>query len=93
MRACEARRKVLVVTDTKTLNVEELIATAALGITHEVVLAVCTLRSAHGEEPPVQITGAMSVSDVIFMPLAFSMTDASVTEGCTKEWSSCPQHG
>jgi len=80
----EPGEKVLVVTDTKTLNVGELIATAALEITDEVVLAVCTPRSAHGEEPPIQITNAMSVSDVIFMPLAFSMTHASAIKDARK---------
>ena len=76
----EPGEKVLVVTDTKTLNVGELIATAALGITDDVVLAICTPRSAHGEEPPIQIASAMSVSDVIFMPVTFSMTHASATK-------------
>ena len=76
--------KVLVITDTKTLKVGELIATEALGITNEVVLAVCTPRRAHGEEPPPQIANAMSVSDVIFMPLVFSMTHAVATKEARK---------
>jgi len=72
--------KVLVLTDTKTLRVGELMATAALGVTNDVILAVCTPRNAHGEEPPAHIVNAMRDSDVLIMPLRYSMTHASATK-------------
>lgn len=71
--------KVLILTDTKTLRVGELVAMAALQITEDAVLAVITPRSGHGDEPPAHIASAMSQSDVIIMPLRFSMTHASAT--------------
>jgi len=72
--------KLLVLTDTKTLRVGELMATAALGVTNDVILAVCAPRNAHGEEPPAHIVNAMRDSDVLIMPLRYSMTHASATK-------------
>jgi len=76
--------KVLILTDTKTVRVGELVAIAALGITEDTVLAVFTPRNAHGEEPPSHIASAMRDADVIFMPLTYSMTHASATKEARK---------
>ena len=76
--------KVLVLTDTKTLRVGELVAMAALQISENTVLTVITPRSGHGAEPPPHIAAAMAEADVIFMPLKFSMTHASATEEARK---------
>jgi 2,5-dihydroxypyridine 5,6-dioxygenase len=76
--------KVLVVTDTVTLRVGELVATAALQVSENTVLAIMTPRTGHGAEPPPHIAAAMVEADVIFMPLKFSMTHASATEEARK---------
>jgi len=72
--------KVLVVTDTKTFRVGELVAMAALQVSENTVLAMMTPRSGHGAEPPSHIAAAMAEADVIFMPLKFSMTHAAATQ-------------
>ena len=72
--------KVLILTDTKTLRVGELIAIAALEAAEDVVLAVFPPRCAHGEEPPSHIASAMKEADVVIMPLTYSMTHASATK-------------
>jgi len=46
----------------------------------DVILAVCTPRNAHGEEPPPHIVNAMRDSNVLIMPLRYSMTHASATK-------------
>jgi leucyl aminopeptidase (aminopeptidase T) len=71
--------KVLVVTDTKTLRVGEIIATAALAVTDEVILAVCAPRRGHGDEPPARIATIMNLSDVVFAPMEYSMFHSSAT--------------
>jgi len=76
--------KVLVITDTKTLKVGELVAMAALQITQNTILAVITPRRTNGDEPPPHLAGAMSDADVIFMPLKFSMTHAAATKEARK---------
>ncbi len=72
--------KVLVLTDFETKQVGELVATAAYEITDEVILAVINPREMHGEEPPARLVPTMVESDVIIMPLSFSMTHAEATE-------------
>ena len=75
----QPHEKVLVLTDTETLRVGELITLAALQIAPDTVLAVIIPRSGHGEEPPVHIASAMNKADVLIMPLKFSMSHAEAT--------------
>jgi len=79
-----AGERVLVLTDTATLKVGEMVAAAALQVSAETVLAVIAPRSDHGQEPPVHIAAAMAESDVILMPQAFSMTHAQATKRARK---------
>jgi leucyl aminopeptidase (aminopeptidase T) len=69
--------KVLVLTDTETLRVGELVATAAFQATTDTALAVIAPRREHGAEPPAHIAPAMAAADVVLMPLKFSMTYAT----------------
>lgn len=80
----QPHEKVLILTDTKTVRVGELVAIAALEITEDTVLAVFTPRNAHGEEPPSHIASAMRDADVVVMPLTYSMTHASATKEARK---------
>jgi len=68
--------KVLVLTDTETKSIGDLIARAAYEVTDKVILAIITPRKGHGYSPPKRIVPAMLDSDVIAMPLKFSMTHA-----------------
>jgi len=72
--------KVLVLTDTEKKSIGEIIATVAYEITDEVILAVIKPRKAHGEEPPDRLVSTMIDSDVVILPLSFSMTHAKATE-------------
>ena len=87
VRVCanvKAGEKVLVLTDTPTFPVGERVAMAAFQVSENTMLAVITPRSGHGAEPPAHVAAAMWESDVIFMPLKFSMTHASATEEARK---------
>jgi len=72
--------KVLVLTDTETLRVGELITLAALQTSPETVMAVISPRSGHGAEPPAHIADAMSRSDVLIAPLKYSITHAEASK-------------
>jgi|WetSurMetagenome_2_1015567.scaffolds.fasta_scaffold241741_1 2,5-dihydroxypyridine 5,6-dioxygenase len=80
----KAGERVLVVTDTQTLRVGELVAMASLQVSENTVLAVMTPRSGHGAEPPLHMAAAMGEADVIFMPLKFSMSHALATAEARK---------
>jgi 2,5-dihydroxypyridine 5,6-dioxygenase len=80
----QPHEKVLVLTDTETLRVGELIAMAALQISPDTVLAVISTRAGHGSEPPTHIATAMSKSEVVIMPLKFSMTHAAASREARK---------
>jgi leucyl aminopeptidase (aminopeptidase T) len=80
----QPHEKVLVLTDTETLRVGELVAMAALQIAPDTVLAVIIPRARHGGEPPVHIASAMNKADVLIMPLKFSMTHAEATTEARK---------
>jgi len=80
----QPHEKVLVLTDTETLRVGELVAMAAFQIAPDTVLAVIIPRSGHGGEPPVHIASAMNKADVLIMPLKFSMTHAEATTEARK---------
>jgi len=76
--------RVLILADMNTVKIGELLAIASMGITDNTVLSVITPRTTHGAEPPTHIASAMRESDVLVMPLTYSMTHASVVEEARK---------
>lgn len=76
----QPEEKVLIITDTHTKSVGEIISTVAYEVTDKVILIVISPRNGHGEGPPEIIESAMIDSDVLIMPLKFSMTHAKATE-------------
>ena len=80
----QPHEKVLVLTDTETLRVGELVATASLQIAPDTVLAVISPRMGHGAEPPTHVGSAMANADVVIMPLKFSMTHAAASRAARK---------
>jgi 2,5-dihydroxypyridine 5,6-dioxygenase len=87
VRTCsnvQPHEKVLILTDTETVRVGELIAMAALQIAPDTAMVVITPRARHGSEPPAHIASAMSEADVLIMPLKFSMTHAEATAKARK---------
>lgn len=72
--------KVLVLTDLNKIRIGEIVAAAAYEVTDDVIMAVISPREMHGEDPPHRIVPTMVGSDVIVMPLSFSMTHAEATE-------------
>lgn len=77
--------RVLVLTDFETLEVGELVAMAAIQIAPETALMVIAPTSGHGAEPPAQAAQAMIASDLIMMPLKFSMTHAAAVKAARKQ--------
>jgi 2,5-dihydroxypyridine 5,6-dioxygenase len=80
----QPHEKVLVLTDTETVRVGELITMASLQIAQDTALTVITPRAGHGDEPPVHVASAMSKADVLIMPLKFSMSHAEATTKARK---------
>ena len=87
VRTCanvQAGEKVLVLTDTDTYKIGELVAVAALQVSAQTVLAVITPRGDHGQEPPDHMAAAMVAADVVIMPQKYSMTHAAATKAARK---------
>jgi len=80
----KANEKVLILTDTKTVKVGEWIAMASFRVSDNTVLAIINPRNAHGEEPPPHMVQAIRESDVVILPLKFSMTHAQATREARK---------
>ncbi|MFW6176060.1 MAG: aminopeptidase [Thermoplasmatota archaeon] len=76
--------KVFVLTDLNKKRIGEIVAAAAYEVTDDVIMAVITPRELHGEDPPARIVPAMIESDIIIMPLSFSMTHAEATDKARK---------
>jgi leucyl aminopeptidase (aminopeptidase T) len=76
----QPHEKVLVLTDTETVKIGELITLASLAVAKDTVLMVMTPRQKHGQEPPDHVAAAMRDSDVILMPQKYSMTHALATK-------------
>lgn len=72
--------KVLILGDTHTVRIGELLAITAMQISGGTALTILEPRSSHGEEPPPHIAPTLKQSDVVFMPLTYSMTHASIVE-------------
>ncbi len=76
---------VLVVTDPEKKAIAEAVATAAAEANADVTIATMTLRQQDGHEPPLPIVAAMRASDVIFTPVAISITHTSaIRDACAE---------
>lgn len=76
--------KVLIVTDTESIQIAKIIAAVAFERGAEVVICIMTTRSAHGENPPEIIVSAMMNANVIFEPTKYSLTRADATKKASK---------
>jgi len=66
--------QVLVVTDTRLVEIGRVLIAAAYERGAEPVLAVIRLRDADGQEPPPVVAEAMRAADVVFAPVSRSIT-------------------
>ncbi len=72
--------KVLVVGDFGTARVAEIIATAALEVTDDVVVTLMPPREVDGSDPPEAVGAAMSAADVVFTPVSASITHSATVQ-------------
>ncbi len=80
VRAGEA---VLVVTDPETQAIAAAIAVAAAEAGADVTIATMTTRRRDGAEPPAPVAAAMGAADVVFTPVAVSITHtAAIRDAC-----------
>jgi len=70
---------VLIVTDTKTVRIAEVLAAAAYNKGAEATIMVMTPRKVHSEEPPKTVAAAMKEADVIFSPTTYSISRTRAT--------------
>lgn len=76
--------KVLIVTDTETLNVAKVLAAALVERDIEPVACVMLPRELDGQEPPPLVAGAMLQADAILMPVAVSIAHSSASRNAMK---------
>lgn len=69
--------QVLVVADTDTAAVAEVLAAAALEITPEVVTTFMTPRRVDGDEPPAVVAAALRETDVALLPVSYSISHST----------------
>lgn len=69
--------QVLVVADTDTAAVAEVLAAAALEITPEVVTTFMTPRRVDGDEPPAVVAAALREADVALLPVSYSISHST----------------
>lgn len=77
--AVKPGEEVLVVTDFLTLDVAEVVATAARSVTPEVAVIAMPPRRTDGAEPPACVAAAMKAADVFFTPVSKSITHTDAT--------------
>jgi len=65
---------VLVIGDTETTPIAEVLAEAARASGGEVVTAIMTPRAQHGNDPPPTLAAAMQAADVMLMAVTHSIT-------------------
>lgn len=71
------------VTDPEKQAIAQAVASAAAEVNADVTIATMTLRQQDGHEPPRPIVAAMRASDVIFTPVAVSITHTSaIRDAC-----------
>ncbi len=74
---------VLVVTDSEKQAIAAAVAAAAAGAGADVIVATMTTRQQDGAEPPASVAAAMGAADVIFTPVAVSITHtAAIRDAC-----------
>ncbi|MBW3634232.1 MAG: leucyl aminopeptidase [Chloroflexi bacterium] len=74
---------VLVVTDSEKLAIADAVAVAATESGAGVTVAIMATRSQDGHEPPRPVAAAMHAADVIFTPVAISITHTSaIRDAC-----------
>lgn len=79
----QAGESVLVVTDPEKLAIAEALSSAATTAGAEVTVAVMATRQQDGHEPPRPVAAAMRAADVIFTPVAISITHTSaIRDAC-----------
>lgn len=72
--ALQPHEDVLVIGDTETVPIAEVLADAARTVGREVVMAIMTPRAQHGNDPPAPLAAAMQAADVILMAVTHSIT-------------------
>ena len=75
----QAGERVLIVTDFELQDLAEVLATAAYVRTSEVVVMTMPPRAVDSQEPPLCVAAAMKNTDVIFTPVARSITHTQAT--------------
>lgn len=70
----KAGEKVLVVTDPTKVRIAEAIASVSIERNAETIIAIMEQRKRAGEEPPARIAELMLNSDVVLVPVSFSIT-------------------
>lgn len=79
----QSGESVLVVTDPEKLAIADALSGAATDAGAEVTVAVMATRRQDGHEPPRPVTAAMHAADVIFTPVAISITHTSaIRDAC-----------
>lgn len=79
--------KVLVVTDMRKFPIGKIVTQVALERDAEVVLAIMKPRERAGLEPPSSIAEAMKQSDVIFLPVSYSVTHTNAVKNAISSGS------
>lgn len=72
--ALRAGEQVLVIGDTETAPIADVLAEAAREAGGEVVMAIMTPRAQHGNDPPPTLAAAMAAADVMLMAVKHSIT-------------------
>ncbi|MBW1696495.1 MAG: leucyl aminopeptidase [Deltaproteobacteria bacterium] len=78
---------VLIVTDMYKLAIGKVIAAVAMDRGAEPVIAVIKPRERNGQEPPEPVAEAMKKADVVFTPVAYSITHTHAVKNAAAEGS------
>lgn len=79
----QAGESVVVVTDPEKQDIASAVAAAAAAAGADVTIATMTTRQQDGAEPPAPVAAAMAAADVIFTPVAVSITHTNaIRDAC-----------
>lgn len=78
--ALRAGEQVLVIGDTETAPIAEVLADAAREAGGEVVMAIMPVRAQHGNDPPPMLAAAMAAADVMLMAVKHSITHTTARQ-------------
>lgn len=78
--ALRAGEQVLVIGDTETAPIAEMLAAAAREAGGDVVMAIMTVRAQHGNDPPPTLAAAMAAADVMLMAVKHSITHTTARQ-------------